>query len=208
MIVDAYESGMGHGLAGDGMDIFKTPHGNPDHSEAYELGYNLGQSRRIMHTAEKAKRHAVTQYKSLWFQPSESQIEGIPDFIEISLQDHALAALKIRRLFDNDYKAKLFADVKGNPVIVGMDEFLIENPDRSAAAIAGAIKAHAIPEDNDDTDLINFIEELAKDSYTGLTIRKADNPKELELMWHHNRAESHGTIRGAIQAAEKKLGRR
>jgi hypothetical protein len=43
MICDAYESGYGHGLANDGLDLSKTPHGNPEHGEAYQLGYEKGQ---------------------------------------------------------------------------------------------------------------------------------------------------------------------
>lgn len=45
MICDAYESGFGHGLAQDGLDLSKTPHGNPEHGEAYQLGYEAGMKR-------------------------------------------------------------------------------------------------------------------------------------------------------------------
>lgn len=43
MICDAYESGMGHGLQRDGhcLAVFT----NPEHTEAYRIGYELGEKR-------------------------------------------------------------------------------------------------------------------------------------------------------------------
>lgn len=43
-ICNSYESGYGHGLANDGMDLSKTPHSHPypELSEAYQLGYEAG----------------------------------------------------------------------------------------------------------------------------------------------------------------------
>lgn len=43
MICNSYESGFGHGLANDGLDLSKTPHGDPEHGEAYQIGYEAGQ---------------------------------------------------------------------------------------------------------------------------------------------------------------------
>lgn len=43
MICNAYESGFGHGLASDGMDLSKTPHSDPELGEAYQIGYDAGQ---------------------------------------------------------------------------------------------------------------------------------------------------------------------
>lgn len=43
MICTSYESGYGHGLADDGLDLSKTPHGDPECGEAYQLGYEAGQ---------------------------------------------------------------------------------------------------------------------------------------------------------------------
>jgi len=44
-ICDAYESGIGHGLQQDGLDLSRTPHGDPEHGEAYQIGYELGVER-------------------------------------------------------------------------------------------------------------------------------------------------------------------
>lgn len=45
MICDAYESGFGHGLKLDGLDLSKTPHGDPELGEAYQIGYEAGAER-------------------------------------------------------------------------------------------------------------------------------------------------------------------
>ena len=59
MICHAYESGFGHGLAGDGLDLAgdgldlagdgldlsQTPHSEPELGEAYQLGYDEGRRR-------------------------------------------------------------------------------------------------------------------------------------------------------------------
>lgn len=42
MICDRYESGYGHGIKNDGQDGSKTPHGDPEHREAYQIGYDAG----------------------------------------------------------------------------------------------------------------------------------------------------------------------
>lgn len=48
MICDAYESGVGHGLQGDGHDNSKGNlfGDNKDLNEAYCIGYKLGDERR------------------------------------------------------------------------------------------------------------------------------------------------------------------
>ncbi|OGT54220.1 MAG: hypothetical protein A3E01_00075 [Gammaproteobacteria bacterium RIFCSPHIGHO2_12_FULL_63_22] len=43
MICNSYESGYGHGLANDGLDLSKTPHADPELGEAYQIGYEAGQ---------------------------------------------------------------------------------------------------------------------------------------------------------------------
>ena len=43
MICNSYESGFGHGLANDGLDLSKTPHGDKEQGEAYQIGYEAGQ---------------------------------------------------------------------------------------------------------------------------------------------------------------------
>jgi hypothetical protein len=42
MICDSYESGYGHGVRSDNMNIDKTPHSDPELGEAYQLGYSAG----------------------------------------------------------------------------------------------------------------------------------------------------------------------
>lgn len=42
MICDSYESGYGHGLKRDGLDLSKTPHSDPELGEAYQIGYEAG----------------------------------------------------------------------------------------------------------------------------------------------------------------------
>jgi hypothetical protein len=43
-ICNSYESGYGHGYAGDGFDLSKTPHSDPELGEAYQIGYDAGRS--------------------------------------------------------------------------------------------------------------------------------------------------------------------
>jgi len=50
MICNAYESGFGHGLANDGMDLVQTPHSDPELGEAYQLGYEAGKKQRAIPT--------------------------------------------------------------------------------------------------------------------------------------------------------------
>ena len=42
VICERYESGYGHGLDNDGLDGSKTPHADPEHQEAYQIGYEAG----------------------------------------------------------------------------------------------------------------------------------------------------------------------
>jgi hypothetical protein len=42
MICNSYESGYGHGLKADGLDITRTPHSDPELGEAYQIGYQAG----------------------------------------------------------------------------------------------------------------------------------------------------------------------
>jgi hypothetical protein len=53
MICNAYESGFGHGLKKDGLDLSKSPHGDLECGEAYQTGYEEGFERAT--EAEKAK---------------------------------------------------------------------------------------------------------------------------------------------------------
>ena len=45
MICNSYESGYGHGLANDGLDLSKTPHGDKELGEAYQIGYEAGNTK-------------------------------------------------------------------------------------------------------------------------------------------------------------------
>ena len=49
MICNSYESGYGHGLANDGLDLSKTPHADAEQGEAYQIGYEAGQEGRQDH---------------------------------------------------------------------------------------------------------------------------------------------------------------
>ncbi len=51
MICNSYESGFGHGLANDGLDLSKTPHGDPEQGEAYQIGYEAGKEARDLKLA-------------------------------------------------------------------------------------------------------------------------------------------------------------
>lgn len=46
-ICNRYESGFGHGLKRDGLDLSKTPHSDPELGEAYQIGYEEGFERHI-----------------------------------------------------------------------------------------------------------------------------------------------------------------
>ena len=46
MICNSYESGYGHGLKNDGLDLSKTPHADAEIGEAYQIGYEAGQQAR------------------------------------------------------------------------------------------------------------------------------------------------------------------
>lgn len=42
LICNSYESGVGHGLKNDGLDLSKTPHADNELGEAYQYGYEVG----------------------------------------------------------------------------------------------------------------------------------------------------------------------
>lgn len=60
MICDRYESGYGHGLKNDGMDLSKTPHADPELAEAYQIGYEAGKEKAL----EAAKTYSVPDFLS------------------------------------------------------------------------------------------------------------------------------------------------
>ena len=52
MICDSYESGFGHGMADDGLDLSKSPHADPELGEAYQIGYDAGRESRLPPTPD------------------------------------------------------------------------------------------------------------------------------------------------------------
>jgi hypothetical protein len=44
-ICERYESGYGHGIKNDGLDLSRTPHSDPELGEAYQYGYEQGREK-------------------------------------------------------------------------------------------------------------------------------------------------------------------
>jgi hypothetical protein len=63
-ICNRYESGYGHGLKRDGLDLSKTPHSDAELGEAYQIGYEAGSERFDAHPqpATKPSEHAADAY--------------------------------------------------------------------------------------------------------------------------------------------------
>lgn len=57
-ICNRYESGYGHGLKRDGLDLSKTPHSDAELGEAYQIGYEAGSERFDAHP-QPATQQAV-----------------------------------------------------------------------------------------------------------------------------------------------------
>lgn len=55
-ICDRYESGFGHGIKNDGLDLSKTLHGDAELGEAYQIGYEAGFAKFKLHAS--GKEHA------------------------------------------------------------------------------------------------------------------------------------------------------
>jgi len=54
-----------------------------------------------------------------------------------------------------------------------------------------------------DSDRLDFLESIARSSYTGASIVKGEAKKSLEVMWFHKRAGAQPSLREAIDAAQK-----
>ncbi|MGJ7474503.1 hypothetical protein ACSFEV_12030 [Pseudomonas fulva] len=54
-----------------------------------------------------------------------------------------------------------------------------------------------------DSDRLDFLESLARSSYTGASIVKGESKKSLEVMWFHKRAGAMPSLREAIDAAKE-----
>ena len=52
MICNSYESGFGHGVANDGLDLSRTPHSEKHLGDAYQIGYKAGNKRYTQATVE------------------------------------------------------------------------------------------------------------------------------------------------------------
>lgn len=64
-ICNRYESGYGHGLKRDGLDLSKTPHGDAEMGEAYQIGYEAGEERAAQGEAvqpEQAEHIATLEH--------------------------------------------------------------------------------------------------------------------------------------------------
>lgn len=75
MICNSYESGYGHGLANDGLDLSKTPHTDSQLAEAYRIGYEAGAEARkssAIMLDERAIRIAL-RFSEEWI-----RVEGEP----------------------------------------------------------------------------------------------------------------------------------
>lgn len=73
IICNSYESGFGHGYKNYGLDLSKTPHGDPGCAEAYQIGYEEGYDRYMQ------GRDAMTNTKKL-----ERTICGIAEKLGIT----------------------------------------------------------------------------------------------------------------------------
>lgn len=92
MICNSYESGYGHGLANDGLDLSKTPHADPEQGEAYQIGYEEGcaAARRGKHLP--ATIHSAKECSEAfeWLR-AEATRDGAPPQAGIALDEwHAL----------------------------------------------------------------------------------------------------------------------
>ena len=55
-----------------------------------------------------------------------------------------------------------------------------------------------------DAERLDFLESLARSSYTGASIVKGEAKKSLEVMWFHKRAGAKPSLREAIDAAKER----
>ena len=61
-ICNSYESGYGHGLANDGLDLSKTPHSDTELGEAYQIGYEAGkEAHDLLSSREVELVHGMIQ---------------------------------------------------------------------------------------------------------------------------------------------------
>jgi len=83
MIVDAYESGVGHGLQNDGLDDGDAYYADYECAEAYTLGYQKGQEMRGQGQAEENNVHAlVAGVEALMSKPDTPETRETIDIIK------------------------------------------------------------------------------------------------------------------------------
>jgi hypothetical protein len=90
MIVDAYESGVGHGLQNDGLN--GDYYADPELNEAYHLGYDKGQQMRGVSAATENDAFALV-----------AAVEAFVETEQTPEKDRAMNLLK-----------QIFAKQKGN----------------------------------------------------------------------------------------------
>jgi hypothetical protein len=97
-ICDAYESGFGHGLAGDGAE---NPYPAPDEFDAYNLGYAAGQE-RAREAGERAERYELQEGSPdgkswiLW-RHVEKYEDGIAVVRELRDDGHRVRLVRVTR---------------------------------------------------------------------------------------------------------------
>ncbi len=114
-ICDGYESGYGHGLWNDGLDLSKTPFANPLVGKAYQLGYDKGlegtedepeilaeDEVEVKVSLPENWRLVNTNYDSIFNAIGFSVTPQNGNAISISVQKF------LRRLDENQNNAKLF----------------------------------------------------------------------------------------------------
>ncbi|MCP8349354.1 hypothetical protein DN387_14010 [Pseudomonas sp. FBF18] len=81
--------------------------------------------------------------------------------------------------------------------IGAIGEALGADMDDDGSAIEGLAQEMA-----KDAERLDFLESLARSSYTGASIVKGESKKSLEVMWFHKRAGAQPSLREAIDAAQ------
>lgn len=90
-ICNAYESGYGHGLKRDGLDLSKTPHADAEVGEAYQIGYEAG-AERSTGTLPASWHSAADCTAAFEWLRSEATKDTAPPHAGVALDEwHALA---------------------------------------------------------------------------------------------------------------------
>lgn len=104
MICNAYESGIGHGLKGDGLDEARTRHADPELGEAYQIGYDQGQE-NLKRAFELDVSINMDTYEAIYqFSPNDGVWRDMPE------SDYRV----LRSLHENPYLSLRVLYVKTN----------------------------------------------------------------------------------------------